>query len=257
MAAEVVESLQELVKNLNETLMKATELRSESEESFFASDYSILVHSIQHYANCYKSLGVNKKNDFDNLIGKHFSLTNIRDAFEELESTQDKWAEFLEENDKIMNKEMQSDLGNVLKEDEIVENGDNKLVNARTGQSKTLREVVKDTNALYTLLDGAKRWLETSGCVFEMYLDDQRKLYKKLSLPKSMKEVWNITTVIHYAEFACQGRQFFRSEDYDDPHQLGGDFLIDTELKLKLIHRSKTPVDRPFIDNLLSATKSS
>ena len=40
-----------------------------------------------------------------------------------------------------------------------------------------------------------------------------------------MKQVWTIKSMIHYAEYICQGREFFNSEEGDDPHQLGGDFV--------------------------------
>lgn len=103
--------------------------------------------------------------------------------------------------------------------------------------------------------DGAERWLETSGCSFPMYLDRERNLYQKFSLPKSMKQVWTIKSMTHYAEYVRQGRKFFNSEEGDDPHQLGGDFVVNKNGVVRFIYRSKSPMDRPALDDLLAVLR--
>lgn len=88
-----------------------------------------------------------------------------------------------------------------------------------------------------------------------MYLDEDRELYKQLSLPRSMKQVWSIPSLIRYAEFVCQNRTFYAAEEGDDPHQLGGDFIIDRKGVVRLLHRSQTPTDRPTVNNLIATLK--
>ena len=89
-----------------------------------------------------------------------------------------------------------------------------------------------------------------------MYLDPDRNLYKQFQLPRTMKNVWNIDSLKRYAEFICNDRELFDMEEGDDPHQLGGDFIVDSQGILKFIHRSKTTIDRPTVKDLLFATSS-
>ena len=42
----------------------------------------------------------------------------------------------------------------------------------------------------------------------------------------------------------------------DDPHQMGGDFIVDKEGRMILIHPSQTPADRPSVIALLDALSS-
>ena len=88
-----------------------------------------------------------------------------------------------------------------------------------------------------------------------MYLDRERNFYQKFSLPKSMKQVWTIKSMTHYAEYVRQGRKFFNSEEGDDPHQLGGDFVVNKSGVLRFIYRSKSPMDRPALDDLLAVLR--
>lgn len=103
--------------------------------------------------------------------------------------------------------------------------------------------------------DGANRWLQTSGCSLPMFLDEKRNLYKLFNLPCTMKLVWGISSLIKYAEFICSERELFSLEEDDDPHQLGGNFIIDCNGVVEFLHRSKTPVDRPFLSVLLKQVK--
>ena len=84
-----------------------------------------------------------------------------------------------------------------------------------------------------------------------MYLDESRNLYREFSLPCTMKQVWCMDSVIRYAEFKCNGRELFSMEENDDPHQLGGDFIVDNQGIIEHLHRSKSPADRPTVCALL------
>ena len=85
-----------------------------------------------------------------------------------------------------------------------------------------------------------------------MFLDEERNLYNQFDLPRTMKTVWSIQSVIRYAEFVCSEREFYKPEVNDDPHQLAGDFIINHKGIIEFIHRSKSQLDRPSIEALLS-----
>ena len=70
-----------------------------------------------------------------------------------------------------------------------------------------------------------------------------------------MKHVWSIDSLIKYAEFICNDRELFSLEEDDDPHQLGGNFIINCNGIVEFIYRSKTPSDRPALRVLLDKVK--
>ena len=52
-----------------------------------------------------------------------------------------------------------------------------------------------------------------------------------------------------YAKATLQGREKFGKRG--DPHQLGGDFIVDSQGIVRLAHPSKEPTDRPSVNHLL------
>ena len=62
---EFITSVGTLSESINRTLSRAKELRSSSSESFFANDFGILKNAITDYADCYESLGIKTKQEFD------------------------------------------------------------------------------------------------------------------------------------------------------------------------------------------------
>ena len=72
-----------------------------------------------------------------------------------------------------------------------------------------------------------------------------------------MKLVWGIDSLVKYAEFICSDRELYSLEEDDDPHQLGGNFIIDCDGTVEFLHRSRTPVDRPFLSVLLNKVNGS
>ena len=71
-----------------------------------------------------------------------------------------------------------------------------------------------------------------------------------------MSKVWNISSLVYYAEQKLAGRKLFSMLEEDDPHQLGGDFIIDKNGKLIFVYPSKTSTDRPSVDFLLNFLKT-
>ena len=89
-----------------------------------------------------------------------------------------------------------------------------------------------------------------------MLLDEERALYKAFGLRKSVLSVWSIESMAYYAEQKCAGRTLYPMEEGDDPHQLGGDFVINKDGKMVLLHKSTHPTDRPSVNTLLDSLKS-
>ena len=89
-----------------------------------------------------------------------------------------------------------------------------------------------------------------------MLLDEDRRLYVALGLKRSVSKVWAISSLVYYAEQKLAGRKLLSMLDEDDPHQLGGDFIIDSSGILTLLYQSKTSTDRPSVDFLLNFLQS-
>ena len=75
-------------------------------------------------------------------------------------------------------------------------------------------------------------------------------------MPSSVRHTWDIPSQIWYAEQLLAGRQLHPMADNDDPHQLGGDVVVTSDRKLSMIYRSKFPLDRPSVNELISNAKS-
>ncbi|XP_037078587.1 uncharacterized protein LOC119099623 [Pollicipes pollicipes] len=102
-------------------------------------------------------------------------------------------------------------------------------------------------------VEGARRWLADTGCQFPLLVDPQRKLYHALGLARSIAKVWQHSTLQYYGGQKAAGRPLpaaYRGVE-DDPHQMGGDFILDGAGRLALVHCSTSPPDRPSVQHLL------
>lgn len=104
-------------------------------------------------------------------------------------------------------------------------------------------------------VEGARVWLEQTGCTFPMLLDPQRTIYRAFGLGSSYAKVLKFSFLLQAAEYQTTGRGF-----PDVPHrllgniyQMGGDFVLDEEGKVCLCHPSQHPLDRPAMADLLAA----
>ena len=108
---------------------------------------------------------------------------------------------------------------------------------------------------------GAEGWLKDTKCNLEMFLDQDRSLYRTFGLPRSVSKVWKVkvmtfpskkfswpkrqpivnpiqskrrpskvwgmSTIHFYAGEVASGRSLPKSqEEEDDPLQMGGDFTL-------------------------------
>jgi len=100
---------------------------------------------------------------------------------------------------------------------------------------------------------GAEKWLEETGSGLDMYLDTERHIYSLVGLGRSVAKVWSMATVRYYAEQKAGGRALptALADVEDDPLQMGGDFTLDTQMKIVMAYPSKTPKDRPSVQHIL------
>jgi len=106
-------------------------------------------------------------------------------------------------------------------------------------------------------LQGAEGWLKDTNCNLEMFLDQDRSLYRALGLPRSVSKVWGMSTIHFYAGEVASGRSLPKSqEEEDDPLQMGGDFTLNRTGHLVLCHPSSNPRDRPSLEEILTAVRS-
>ncbi len=105
-------------------------------------------------------------------------------------------------------------------------------------------------------LEGAKKWIKDAKLTkFSLIVDHKRILYNLFGLKRSFSRVWNTNTLVYYAEQMKLSRDLPQAykDIHDDPHQMGGDFIVDTDnFKLLFAYRSRIPPDRPSVGRLLN-----
>lgn len=106
-------------------------------------------------------------------------------------------------------------------------------------------------------LSGAQRWLSETKCPFPYYSEPTSSIYQLLGLKRSVGSVWNTATLSYYGAQVAKGISLPQAytDIKDDPHQMGGDFLLNKHSQVQFIYRSKVPSDRPSVDLILSALR--
>lgn len=106
---------------------------------------------------------------------------------------------------------------------------------------------------------GAKLWLEDTKCSFPMFLDQDRVVYESFGLQRSIEKVFQTNVMKYYAEQVLQHPAPKSQEGIeDDVLQMGGDFTISnksTNIKLSFSYPSKSPNDRPSLENIFEKAK--
>lgn len=97
--------------------------------------------------------------------------------------------------------------------------------------------------------DWAKAWLEETGAPFPLLLDPERRVYRAYGLGRSVLRVWSPKVLWRYLRLMMAGRRLKPIQG--DPHQLGGDFIVDAGGIVRLAHPSRDPTDRPSVEALL------
>lgn len=95
----------------------------------------------------------------------------------------------------------------------------------------------------------ARMWLQETQSPFPFLVDPERNAYHAYGLQSSILRSWMPQNLWFYAKATLQGREKFGKRG--DPHQLGGDFIVDSQGIVRLAHPSKEPTDRPSVEKLL------
>lgn len=104
-------------------------------------------------------------------------------------------------------------------------------------------------------LPAVQQWLKETCGDFTVLLDRERTVYKAYGLERSYWRSRSLRTRWVYFKAWMAGKKMHDSHG-DDTSQLGGDFIVDRNGILRLVHPSHDPTDRPSVDELLKALKS-
>ena len=96
----------------------------------------------------------------------------------------------------------------------------------------------------------ARMWLQETQSPYPFLVDPERNAYHAFGLQSSIVRSWMPQNLWFYAKATLQGREKFGKRG--DPHQLGGDFIVDSQGIVRLAHPSKEPTDRPSVNQLLA-----
>ena len=99
----------------------------------------------------------------------------------------------------------------------------------------------------------ARAWLRETEVPFPLLLDQDRRVYRAYGLERSARRAWAPRVIWHYVRQLAAGRRLHAIEG--DPHQLGGDFIIDRNGIVRFAHRERDPVDRPPVARLLEVLR--
>jgi hypothetical protein len=99
-------------------------------------------------------------------------------------------------------------------------------------------------------LPAVQEWMRENCDHFTVLLDRERKVYKAYGLEASFWRAYHPRTLWLYAKAIIAGKKMHNSHG-DDTTQLGGDFIISTDGKFKLVYPSYDPTDRPPLEKLL------
>ena len=98
-------------------------------------------------------------------------------------------------------------------------------------------------------LMGAQAWLKETCSPFRLLLDPERGVYQAYGLERSLLRSWNLHTIWTYIKLLSSGRRWRGIQG--DSAQLGGDFIIDSQDRIRLAYRSHDPADRPPVEDIL------
>ncbi len=96
----------------------------------------------------------------------------------------------------------------------------------------------------------ARAWLQEICPSFTMLLDPERKVYRDYGLKTSWLRTWNPVAAWDYIRLLLAGQRVRGIEA--DPHQLGGDFILDSKGVVRLAHPSRVATDYPRVSDLLA-----
>ncbi len=104
----------------------------------------------------------------------------------------------------------------------------------------------------FDTLERAERYAREHAVPCPLLVDPERRVYRAYGLERGAWWRFLLPKVaLRYGLLLKRGAAPTRPEA--DPLQLGGDFVVDPEGRLALVHPSKDPTDRPAVATLLAA----
>lgn len=104
-------------------------------------------------------------------------------------------------------------------------------------------------------LEGAKKWLQDTECPYQLLRDEKRELYTSMGLYRSVAKTWKTDSVSFYGEAIRAKAELPEFVQGDDPHQMGGDLIIDKDGRLLMVYASKHSKDRPMVEDIITELK--
>lgn len=99
--------------------------------------------------------------------------------------------------------------------------------------------------------ESGKKWQEDYGLMFPLIVDPKWKLYRILDRRRSIA-VWMLESIVSYSEDKVAGISPSPYYEGDDLHIMAGDYIVDDTGKLLFAYHTKTPKDRPTVDQLFT-----
>ncbi|XP_005736844.1 prostamide/prostaglandin F synthase-like [Pundamilia nyererei] len=236
------------------------------------------------------SLSVKQKKDAEDLWSKNTNCAALREALQDFKELEVQWDAFLQRLDDEL--QLSPKIHNVDHQSKCI-SPDTPLIDARTGETVTLQKYlgrgkkillvlirqfscllcrlhVQDLQKNQSSLDahsvqvvvisfgcqeGASYWVDQTGCQYDMLLDPSRKMYSAFGLGASLQKVLNFGNMLIYSEYVANDMEFPRELPWiqDDMFQLGGNFVLDEHGRVLFSHRCQSPIDRPSVEDILSA----
>eukprot|EP01134_Creolimax_fragrantissima_P000515 CFRG0515T1 len=107
-----------------------------------------------------------------------------------------------------------------------------------------------------------REWLPKIGVpadAFPILLDESKRIYQVYGMENSIIKTWSPGTILFYAKTYAKniynGVRPEKVEGREDLHQLGGDFIVDQSGRIRLCHRSSSPIDRVKPSDILDCLR--
>jgi len=102
------------------------------------------------------------------------------------------------------------------------------------------------------VLASGRKWLQDYALPVPLLVNPGKELYRLLGCRRSMA-VWSLGNLIGYSEDKLAGVPPSPVYEGDDVHLMGGDYMTNGEGQLVFIYHSKTPRDRPTVEQIMAA----
>ncbi|CAB1416925.1 unnamed protein product [Pleuronectes platessa] len=255
MAADVdtVKRALELLVNLGQVLLQeAQHDAAASLETFVPRKISTLFGLITAGLDFYRSLGVKKRSEAE-AFGRSFimgmappcvdasssycfcSHAEVREQVEELLQLESEWDSFLQGVDR--------DLHTTDRQLSGVKSPDNHVAELEAREADLEARSLRVLVVSFGVAEGARLWLQQTGCNFDMMLDPEREVYRSFGLGSSYAKVMKFGYLLQVSEYRAVDMDMpdIPPRLLEDLYQMGGDFLLDEAGLVILSHPSKEP----------------